>query len=99
MHPTINKKNNYSVRCQLQYHINMSSVLFRLAGEKVYGASTPDGMVFSVYDFINVVCQNNGMYACQVWAHLNKDQFKFRLNANVVSTNVACQKRPKNRLQ
>ena len=39
--------------------------------------------MFSVYDFINVVCKNNGMYACQVWTHLNKDQFKFRLNANV----------------
>jgi hypothetical protein len=65
----------------------MSALLFRLAGGKVHGTSTPDGMVFSVYDFINVVCQQNGMYACQVWTNLKnsnyKDKLKFRLNANV----------------
>ena len=61
----------------------MSAVLFRLVGEKVHGASTPDGLVFSVYDFIHVVCQNNGMYASQVWTHLNRGQFKFRMNASV----------------
>ena len=61
----------------------MSAILFRLVGEKVHGASTPDGLVFSVYDFIHVVCQNNGMYACQVWTHLNRGQFKFRMNASV----------------
>ena len=61
----------------------MSAILFRLVGEKVHGASTPDGLVFSVYDFIHVVCQNNGMYASQVWTHLNRGQFKFRMNASV----------------
>ena len=61
----------------------MSAILFRLVGKKVHGASTPDGLVFSVYDFIHVVYQNNGMYACQVWTHLNRGQFKFRMNASV----------------
>jgi len=61
----------------------MSALLFRLAGGKVHGTSTPDGMVFSVYDFINIVCHKNGMYAVQVWILMNKGQFKYSMNATV----------------
>jgi hypothetical protein len=39
-------------------------------------------MLFSVYDFINVVCHKNGMYAVQVWI-LVKGQFKHSMNATV----------------
>jgi hypothetical protein len=61
----------------------MSALLFKLGGEKVHGTSTPDGMVFSVYDFINVVCQKDGTYAIQVWTFVNKGQFKYSHSATV----------------
>jgi hypothetical protein len=61
----------------------MSAIVFKLGGEKVHGIRTPEGMVFSVYDFINVVCHKNGMYAVQVWILMNKGQFKHSLNATV----------------
>ncbi len=63
----------------------MSAFLFKLAGEKIYGTKTPDGMELSVYDFINVVCDKDrtGTYAIQVWTYLNKGQFKYSLNATV----------------
>ncbi len=60
----------------------MSAIVFKLAGEKVHGIRTPEGMLFSVYDFINVVCHKNGMYAVQVWI-LVKGQFKYSMNATV----------------
>jgi hypothetical protein len=64
----------------------MSTLRLKLAGGRVCGTTTPDGMVFSVYDFINVVCQKDGMYACHVWTGMNRahnDKFKYKLNANV----------------
>ena len=64
----------------------MSILRLKLAGQRVCGTTTPDGMVFSVYDFINVVCQKDGMYAVQVWIVLtreHKDTLKSKLNANV----------------
>jgi hypothetical protein len=60
----------------------MSAIVFKLAGEKVHGIRTLEGMLFSVYDFINVVCHKNGMYAVQVWI-LVKGQFKYSMNATV----------------
>ena len=60
----------------------MSAIVFKLAGEKVHGIRTPEGMLFSVYDFINVVCHKNGMYAVQVWI-LVKGQLKYSMNATV----------------
>jgi hypothetical protein len=83
MNITINKKNTYIIRSQFQYHSNMSALLFKLAGEKVYGTNTPDGMVFSIYDFINVICQKDGTYAIQVWTLVNKGQFKYSHSATV----------------
>jgi hypothetical protein len=64
----------------------MSTLRFNLGGGRVCGTTTPDGMVWSVYDFINVLCQKDGMYAVQVWIVLtreNKDKFKCKLNLNV----------------
>ena len=61
----------------------MSVILFKLAGEKVHGIRTPDGVFLSVYDFINVVCHKNGKYAVQVWILMNKGQYKHSLNATV----------------
>jgi hypothetical protein len=64
----------------------MSILRLKLAGGRVCGTTTPDGMVFSVYDFINVVCQKDGMYSCHVWTGINRarnDTFKYKLNANV----------------
>ncbi len=60
----------------------MSAIVFKLAGEKVHGIRTLEGMLFSVYDFINVVCHKNGMYTVQVWI-LVKGQFKYSMNATV----------------
>jgi len=60
----------------------MSVIVWRLVGEKVHGIRTPEGIFLSVYDFINVVCDKNGMYAVQVWI-LVKSQFKYSMNATV----------------
>jgi hypothetical protein len=60
----------------------MSAIVFKLAGEKVHGIRTLEVMLFSVYDFINVVCHKNGMYAVQVWI-LVKGQLKYSMNATV----------------
>ena len=50
----------------------MSVLLLKLAGDvTVRGTITSDGaQVFSVYDFINLVCQKNGTYAHNAWARL-----------------------------
>ena len=50
----------------------MSELLLRLAADvTVRGTTTSEGMqVFSVYDFINLVCQKNGTYAHNAWARL-----------------------------
>jgi len=50
----------------------MSELLLRLAEDAtVRGTITSDGeQVFSVYDFINLVCQKNGTYAHNAWARL-----------------------------
>jgi len=60
----------------------MSVIVWKLVGEKVHGIRTPEGIFLSVYDFINVVCDKNGMYAVQVWI-LVKSQFKYSMNATV----------------
>ena len=63
----------------------MSAILLKFSGVpwRVHGISTPEGIFFSVYDFINVVCHKDGTYGCQIWIRLNNGQFKFRLNATV----------------
>ena len=50
----------------------MSELVLRLAADAtVRGTITSDGeQVFSVYDFINLVCQKNGTYAHNAWARL-----------------------------
>ena len=71
---------------QIPHRNNMSMLRLKLAGGRVCGTTTPDGMVFSTYDFINVLCQKDGMYAVQVWIVLTRehtDKLKSRLNANV----------------
>ena len=58
----------------------MSALLLKLAGDvEVRGTTTHDGMqVFSVYDFINLVYQENGTYARQAWALLISEDSKFK---------------------
>ena len=50
----------------------MSQVYLKLVfGDSVRGITTEDGIhMFSVYDFINVVCQKTDPYAKRVWRHL-----------------------------
>ena len=50
----------------------MSALLLKLTGDAaVRGTVTSDGQqVFSVYDFINLVCQKTGTYAHNTWARL-----------------------------
>jgi len=51
---------------------NMSELLLKLSADAtVRGTITAEGeQVFSVYDFINLVCQKNGTYAHNAWARL-----------------------------
>ncbi len=62
-------------------------LLLKLAGDvTVRGTTTPDGMqVFSVYDFINLVCQKTGSYSRQVWMRLMNSHFKDELEFNFIS--------------
>ena len=84
----------------------MSELLLRLAADvTVRGTTTPEGMqVFSVYDFINLVCQRNGTYAHNAWARLKDrdpnlkegDGFKMeilRYHADSVSSTVISRNR------
>ena len=63
----------------------MAAIRLKFSGlpYRVHGTSTPEGIFFSVYDFINVVCGKKGMYAVQVWILMNKGQFKHSMNATV----------------
>ena len=63
----------------------MSVIRLKFSGlpYRVHGTSTPEGIFFSVYDFINVVCGKKGTYAIQVWTLMNKGQFKHSLNVTV----------------
>ena len=84
----------------------MSELLLRLAADvTVRGTTTAEGMqVFSVYDFINLVCQKNGTYAHNAWARLKDrdsnlkegDGFKMeilRYHADSVSSTVKSRNR------
>ena len=49
----------------IPHHIKMSDLVLRLAGDAtVRGATTYDAkQVFSVYDFVNLVCRKNDTYS------------------------------------
>jgi len=53
----------------------MSALLLKLAGTaSVRGTTTSEGMqVFSVYDFINLVCQKTGSYAHNIWSRMKSE--------------------------
>jgi hypothetical protein len=53
----------------------MSALLLKFAGNaSVRGTTTSEGMqVFSVYDFINLVCQKSGSYAHHTWSRLKPE--------------------------
>ena len=53
----------------------MSALLLKLAGNaSVRGTTTSEGMqVFSVYDFINLVCQKTGSYAHNIWSRMKSE--------------------------
>ena len=53
----------------------MSALLLKLAGTaSVRGTTTLEGMqVFSVYDFINLVCQKTGSYAHNIWSRMKSE--------------------------
>ncbi len=57
----------------------MSALLLRLATDAtVRGMTTRDGLqVFSVYDFVNLVCRKNDTYSWQVWKRISENS-KFR---------------------
>ena len=64
----------------------MSALLLKFAGNaSVRGTTTSEGMqVFSVYDFINLVCQKNDAYSWQVWKRISenskfKDGIEFKM--------------------
>ena len=84
----------------------MSELLLRLSADvTVRGTTTHEGMqVFSVYDFINLVCQKSGTYAHNAWARLKEadpnlkegDGFKMeilRYHADSVSSTVKSRNR------
>ena len=56
----------------------MSAVYLVICDSTVKGITTGDGMwVFSVTDFINLVCQKTGSYARLLWKRLIYDTSKF----------------------
>ena len=57
----------------------MSALLLKLTGDAmVRGTITSDGQqVFSVYDFINLVCQKTESYSRLVWMRLLSEDSNF----------------------
>ena len=73
----------------------MSVVYLQLVSDAtIRGITSSHGIqVFSVYDFINLVCRKTGKYANRVWRHLIRDtskfvEFKEDLVLAVPSTNI-----------
>lgn len=56
----------------------MSALLLKLTGDvTVRGTTTSNGdQVFSVYEFINGVCQKSGLFSKQLWTRLLRDHKK-----------------------
>jgi hypothetical protein len=56
----------------------MSILHLKLGDTNVKGITTRDGVqVFSIYDFINVVCQKTGTYSRKKWKRLISNTSKF----------------------
>ena len=77
-HSKINlKKNNYSI-ATLPFQKDMSAVYLVIGDVIVKGVTTSDGLkVFSVTDFIKIVCRKTGSYARLLWKRLIRDTSKF----------------------
>lgn len=58
----------------------MSELILKLAGDAtIRGTTTRDGQkFFSVYDFINLVCEKSGTYAHCTWARLISEDSNFK---------------------
>ena len=72
------KKYKVVVRSHGCAHARMSALTLKLAGDAtVRGTTTSHGeQVFSVYEFINVVCRKTGLYSIQVWVRLLRNHKK-----------------------
>jgi hypothetical protein len=56
----------------------MSTVYLVIGNSNIKGITTSEGMrVFSVTDFINIVCRKTGSYARLIWKRLTSDTSKF----------------------
>ena len=72
------KKYKVVVRSHGCAHARMSALTLKLAGDAtVRGTTTSHGeQVFSVYEFINVVCRKTALYSIQVWVRLLRNHKK-----------------------
>ena len=65
----------------------MSALLLKLATDAtVRRTNTPEGMVFSVYDIMNLVCRKTGSYSRQLWLRLINSKFKDELEFHFMHT-------------
>ena len=77
---SINKKLNSSIRGLFLLHIKMSELMLRHKGDACVRATiTSDGdYVFSVYDFLDLVCPNSKSYASVTWSRLISEDSEFK---------------------
>ena len=76
------------ITSQSPHQSQMSALLLQLAADAtVRGTTTPEGLqIFSVYDFINLVCHKTGSYSRQVWMRLINSNFKNELEFYFIPT-------------
>ena len=76
----------------------MSALLLILTGDTtVRGTITSDGkQVFSVYDFINLVCQKTESYSRLVWMRLLSEDSNFKDELQGLIFTVSFRNRAKN---
>ena len=84
--PSHTQKINYSIRCEIskpQQDVRAAAEARRRC-EGVWNHHPWWVQVFSVYDFINLVCQKNDAYSWQVWKRISenskfKDGIEFKM--------------------
>lgn len=72
------KKNKWDSGFDVEVSAQMSALVLKLTGDaSVRGITTSNGdQVFSVHEFINVVCQKSGLFSKQLWVRLLRDHKK-----------------------
>ena len=88
--------------CKIPHHSNMSALLLQLAGDAtVRGTTTHDGMqLLSVYDFVNLACQNTGSYALDIrYIHVQGWNYTVFSTVTLCHTSVAMSTRRGNTTQ